>query len=279
MNRFISATFLTVALIWCSTSAHAGGWTQPKGKGYFKLSQQIVRAESLFAPNGSKTEIPKVSGNTTSLYGEFGLLDRVTLVGYMPFYTNFSVDDEEFVRLMLDSTSGVGDWDVGVRIGILTDGPTVVSIQVLAGLPLGDSGNDFVLWTGDGEFNQLLSLQVGHSLYPAPGYLKGEIGYNNRQGDDDPNENYSDEFRYSLEAGYTVAERLGVTVWLRGIEVLGKADDEFRSRYEIEYLSFGPQLDFYVTPNAGVTASMSTFTRAHSMLDAPTWEFGVFLKL
>ena len=68
---------------------------------------------------------------------------------------------------------------------------------------------------------------------------------------------------------------------LRGIvKALGRADDEFHvRRYEIEYLSFGPQLDFYITPNAGITASMSRFTRAHSMLDAPTWEFGVFLKL
>ena len=274
MNKFVSAILFTAALVCYSTLAHAGGWTQPKGKGYFKLSQQIVRAESLFLATGSKTEIPTVSGNTTSLYGEFGLLDRVTLVGYMPFYSSFSVDAEG-----LGSTSGIGDWDVGVRFGIVTEGSTVVSLQALAGLPLGDSGNDIVLWTGDGEFNQLLSLQVGHSLYPVPGYLKAEIGYNNRQGDDDPIDDYSDELRYSLEAGYTVSARLGITVWLRGVEVLGKADDEFRSRYEIEYLSFGPQLDFYVSPNAGVTASMSTFTRAHSMLDAPTWEFGVFVKL
>lgn len=274
MNRFISATLMTAALICYSTLVHAGGWTQPQGKGYFKLSQQIVRADSLFLATGMKTGIPTVSGNTTSLYGEFGLLDRVTLVAYMPFYSNFSVDEEGF-----DSTSGVGDWDVGVRIGILTDGPTVVSLQALAGLPLGDSGQNFDLWTGDGEFNQLFSIQAGHSLYPVPGYLKAEIGYNNREGDDDPVDDYSDELRYSLEAGYTVAERLGISVWLRGVEVLGRADDEFRSRYEIEYLSFGPQFDLYVTPNAGITASMSRFTRAHSMLDAPAWEFGVFLKL
>ena len=155
MNRFISATLMTAALICYSTFAYAGGWTQPKGKGYFKLSQQIVRAESLFLATGSKTEIPTVSGNTTSLYGEFGLLDRVTLVGYMPFYSSFSVDAEG-----LDSTSGIGDWDVGVRIGILTDGPTVLSLQAMAGLPLGDSGNDIVLWTGTAN-----STRFSHSRW------------------------------------------------------------------------------------------------------------------
>lgn len=274
MNRFISATLMTVALICYSTLAHAGGWTQPKGKGYFKLSQQIVRAEALFHSAGTKTEIPTVSGNTTSLYGEFGLLDRVTLVGYMPFYSNFSIDAEG-----LGSTTGVGDWDVGVRIGILTDRPTVVSLQALAGLPLGDSGGDIVLWTGDGEFNQHVSLQVGHSLYPVPAYLKGEIGYNNRKSSDIYADNYADELRYSLQAGYTIAERVGIALSLRGVNALDRADDEFHPRNDIEYLSYGPQVDIYVTPNAGITASVTKFTRARNMLDAPTWEFGVFLKL
>ncbi len=266
---------LIVAVVTCHTiPAHAGGWTQPQGMGYFKLSQQIISAESLFFSDGSKGEIPTVSGYTTSLYGEFGLLDRVTLVGYMPFYTNFSVDAEGF-----DSTTGVGDWDVGIRIGLLTGGPTVVSLQALAGLPLGDSGQGVVLWTGDGEFNQHFSLQVGHSLYPVPGYLKAEIGYNNRESSDDPSNEFADQLRYSLEAGYTIADRVGITLSIRGIEALDRADDEFHPRNDVEYMSFGPQVDFYVTPDVGITASMSRYTRAHNMLDAPSWEFGVFMKL
>lgn len=265
-----------VAVVICHTSAtHAGGWTQPKGKGYFKLSQQVVRADAITLPNGKRHDIPTtVSGYTTSLYGEFGLLDRVTLVGYMPFYASFSADVDE-----IPSSSGIGDWDVGVRFGILTGGPTVVSLQAIAGLPLGDSGDDIILWTGDGEFNQHFSLQIGHSLYPVPAYLKGEIGFNNRKSSDNPEDDYADELRYSLEAGYTIAERLGVSLWLRGVEALDRADDEFHPRNDIEYLSFGPQVSFYVTPNAGITASMSRFTRSHNMLDAPTWEVGLFLKL
>ncbi len=274
MNRFVFAALLTCVMISDSFIAHAGGWTQPKGKGYFKLSQQVIRAESLFTANGSKTEIPTVSGYTTSLYGEFGLTDRVTLVGYMPVYAHFGVDVEGF-----DSTAGVGDGDAGVRIGILTKGPTVVSLQAMAGLPLGESGGDIVLWTGDGEFNQHVSFQVGHSLYPAPAYLIGEIGYNNRKSSDNRDDNYADELRYSLQAGYTIAERMGVSVWLRGVEALDRADDEFHPRNDLEYLSFGAQIDFHVSPNAGITAGMSRFTRSHNLLDAPVWEVGLFLKL
>ena len=274
MNGFVFAGLLMGVMILDSSIAHAGGWTQPKGRGYFKLSQQVISAESLFTANGSKTEIPTVSGYTTSLYGEFGVTDRVTLVGYMPVYTHFGVDAEGF-----DATTGVGDWDAGIRIGILTKGPTVVGLQAMAGLPLGESGGDIVLWTGDGEFNQHVSLQVGHSLYPAPAYLIGEIGYNNRKSSDSRDDNYADELRYSLQAGYTIAERIGVSVWLRGVEALDRADDEFHPRNDLEYLSFGSQIDIHVLPNAGITAGMSRFTRSHNLLDAPVWEVGLFLKL
>lgn len=276
MKVQVIAVMLVVGVLYQCGVANAGGWTQPQGKGYFKFSQQIIKAESLFFADGSKTDspIPTVSGYTTSLYGEFGLIDRVTLVGYMPFYTNFGVDLEG-----IDKSTGIGDWDVGIRIGILTGGPTVVSLQALAGLPLGDSGGDIVLWTGDGEFNQHFSLQLGHSLYPVPAYLKGEIGYNNRKSSDIPADNYADELRYSLQAGYTIAERVGIALSLRGVQALDRADDEFHPRNDIEYLSYGPQVDFYVSPNAGITASMTRFTRAHNMLDAPSWEFGVFVKL
>ena len=274
MKRIVFSMLISAMVIFHPPITYAGGWTQPQGKGYFKLSEQIIRAESLSFADGSKGEIPTVSGYTTSLYGEFGLIDRVTLVGYMPIYQHLSVDLEGF-----DSSTGLGDWDVGVRIGLLTGGPTVVSLQALAGLPLGDADNDIVLWTGDGEFNQHFSLQVGHSLYPVPAYLKGEIGYNNRKSGDNPEDNYADELRYGLEAGYTIADRVGISVWLRGVEALDRADDEFHPRNDIEYLAFGPEVNFYVTPNAGITASMTRYTRAHNMLDAPTWSIGVFLKM
>ena len=275
MNMLIYFILISTVIVSHTSLTHAGGWTQPKGKGYFKLNQQVVRADAITRPNGESHDIPTtVSGYTTSLYGEFGLLDRVTLVGYMPVYTSFSADVDG-----ISSSSGIGDWDVGVRIGLLTSGPTVVSLQAMAGLPLGDSGNDIIFWTGDGEFNQHVSLQVGHSLYPVPAYLKGEIGYNNRMSSDNPDDHYADQFRYNLEAGYTLAERVGLTLWLRGVEALDRSDEEFHRRNDFEYLSFGPQVDFYVTPNAGITGSVSKFTRSHNMLDAPAWEFGVFLKL
>ncbi len=165
MKQFALTIFLTAVMtegLIYPAAAYAGGWTQAKGKGYFKLAEQIARAETAFKPDGTKTPtLPALRGYTTTLYGEFGLVDRVTLVGYMPIWSHISSEAP-----VIDNSVGIGDLDVGVRIGLLTEGPTVASLQVMAGLPLGDSGNDVVLWLGDNEFNQLVLLQVGHSFTP-----------------------------------------------------------------------------------------------------------------
>lgn len=268
MSKIIFTIGILAVFILQSGAAFAGGWTHPRGKGYFKLNEQVIKSDAYFQPSGRKIDITDQSRYTTSLYGEFGLVDRLTLVGYIPFYQRISED-----RPGSDAKSGTGDWELGARIGLLTKGPTVVSIQVMAGLPLGDSYTDqeVGLFTGDGEFNQLFSLQVGRSLWPTPGYLKAEIGFNNRESD------YSDELRYALEAGFMVGERIGVSGWLRGVKALGTEDEWTRN--DQQYVSFGPEINFYVTSNAGITAGVTKYTSAHNVLDAPAWDIGLFMKL
>ena len=270
MNGFVSATLMVAALICYSAAAHAGGWTQPRGEGYFKLNEQLIKSGMYIQPSGRKVDITDLSRYTTSLYGEYGLIERLTFVGYIPFYQRISED-----RRGSETKSGTGDWELGARIGLLTSGPTVVSIQVMAGLPLGDSYTDqeVGLFTGDGEFNQLFMLQVGHSLWPTPGYLKAEIGFNNRESD------YSDELRYALEAGFMAGERVGFSAWVRGVKALGKADDDEWTRNDQQYVSFGPEINLYITANAGITAGVTKYTSARNLLDAPAWDIGVFFKL
>jgi len=52
-----------------------------------------------------------------------------------------------------------------VRVGLLRGGSTVISAGLKSGLPLGDDAQENGLLTGDGEFNQILSLQLGQSFY------------------------------------------------------------------------------------------------------------------
>ncbi len=272
MKRLVLFALVTAGVAFQLENTHAGGWTQPQGKGYFKLSEQIVRGESVFDTSGEPWNIEStLSRYTTSLYGEYGLIDRLTLVGYIPFYQRITHDigDPAFNP---DPQSGTADWDVGIRLGLITNRATVVALQVMAGLPFGDSEQPDFLFTGDGEFNQVFSLQLGHSLYPIPAYLKGEIGYNNRKSD------FADELRYALEAGYTIGERVGISVWLRGTKALGLDENKW-TRDDIQFVSIGPELNLYITPNAGISAGVTKYTSGRNLLDAPAWDIGIFLKL
>ena len=269
MSKIIFAAAMLVGFVLHTCTVFAGGWTHPRGKGYFKLNEQVIKSDAYFQPSGDKIDITDQGRYTTSLYGEFGLVDRLTLVGYMPFFQRISEEGPGG-----DTKSGTGDWELGARIGLLTNRATVVSLQVMAGLPLGDSFSEqqeVGLFTGDGEFNQLFLLQVGHSLWPTPGYLKGEIGFNNRESD------FSDELRYALEAGFMIDERIGVSAWLRGVKALGTGDEWTLN--DQQYVSFGPEINFYVTSNAGITAGVTKYTGARNLLDAPAWDIGIFLKL
>ncbi|MDD9949292.1 MAG: hypothetical protein OXU48_07155 [candidate division Zixibacteria bacterium] len=269
MSRIVFLAALLAGFILQTCTVFAGGWTHAPGKGYFKLNEQIIRSDSYFDPSGDRIDITDQSRYTTSLYGEYGLANRLTLVGYIPFYQRISED-----RAGSEAKSGTGDWEVGARIGLLTNRATVVSIQIMAGLPLGDSFSDqqeVGLFTGDGEFNQLFMLQVGHSLWPTPGYLKAEIGFNSRESD------FSDEIRYAVEAGFMIDERVGVSGWIRGAKAVGT--DEEWTVYDQQYVSFGPEMSFYFTPNAGITAGVTRYAGAHNVLDAPAWDIGLFLKL
>ena len=73
-------------------------------------------------------------------------------------------------------------------------------------------------------------------------------------------------------------ERVGLSAWIRGVKALGKSDGEW-TRNDQQYVSFGPEINLYLTSNAGITAGVTKYTGAHNLLDAPAWDIGIFMKL
>ena len=174
--------------------------------------------------NGNKTSIPTLGDYTFSLYGEYGLRDDLTLVAYLPFYKRITLNKQVgrpsgFVYFAGDDVNGIADAQLGLRYRLAHLGATVISAALTLGVPLGDDSQPNGLLTGDGEANQLLALQIGHSLYPAPAYFNVDIGFNNRV------KGYSDEVLYSVEVGYTFKGKLTAILRLRGLESLENGDD------------------------------------------------------
>lgn len=272
--------FVLFALLLPALSAYADGWPQRRGHGYYKLGFYTLRATHYYEPGGNRIAIPTVGDYTFSFYGEYGLTDRLTAIAYVPVQRitlNRQVGSETgFVYTEGDEITSLADPILGVRFGLLHFGGTVVSASLKLGLPLGNSDQTNGLYTGDGELNQQLSLEAGHSFYPIPAYAVVTAGFNQRSS------GFSDEVVYGVEAGYTVANTWTIIGRVQGLESLKNGDASggqlgFAGNDQ-RYLLYGAEVAYTHNDRYGVSLGVQNATRAHNVLSAPAFSLGLFLK-
>lgn len=282
---------LLIVLFSAAQAAQAGGgWPQPKGKGYFKLSEWWVISNRHYTDAGLLD--PNVTNGifNTSLYAEYGFTSRLTGVLYFPFfsraYFNNTVSGTTGeVITPGEAINSIGDTDIGLKYGILTGGPLALSATLTLGLPLGnDSGGSAGnLQTGDGEFNQLLQLDAGKSfrIGKIDAYANAYLGFNNRTND------FSDELRFGIEGGATfLGGRLTAIIRLYGVQSLnnGALPGELSTSTSIfanntEHLSYSPELAYNITDKWGVSVSTGRAFSGRLIFANPSYSVGVFMKL
>ncbi len=272
-----------LSLFLAGTTIAGGGWPPKKGKGFFKFGQSVIRASQFYAPNGDLEDITTLSLYTTSIYGEYGLSDRISAVAYVPFFVRSTINEIQLRQSGTvtpgDEVNALGDAELGLTYALTRDTKIALSTSLIFGLPLGETegGEGRILQTGDGEFNQYLKLDAGVSFYPAPLYASAHIGINNRTN------NFSEEFRYGFELGYTGINK--VTAILKANSVIsfqngeggGTANGIFSNN--TEFFAFGPTLTYDLKENFGALASATFALSGKRILAAPAYEVGVFLKL
>ncbi len=209
------------------------GWTQPKGKGFFKLNQSFLRAGSFFNLEGDIIDITTTSVYISSLYGEYGITDRLTAVAYVPFFVRSTINERESTVNGVvepgDELNGVGDPQIGLKYGIIKKGPVVLAGEVILGIPLGQNvgGDTELLQTGDGEFNQLVRLVASTSFGNSGVYGSLAVGYNNRTSGDfefrsgtEEDVQFSDEFHWGGELGWQIGEQKKWLLALKWYQVI-----------------------------------------------------------
>ena len=278
-------TFIFILTITSIPVLAGGGWNKKKGQGFFKLSQYWIVADQYFNPEGNIIRVnPGTAFYSTALFAEYGLTNRITTELYFPFFTRSVLNnlqtigmDQEFIEG--DQVSGIGDTNISFKYGIFQKGPTVVSAKVTFGLPFGEpaGGGGGTLQTGDGEFNQMLSVDIGHSFYPAPFYANVSLGINNRT------KGFSEEFRYSVEAGLTlkkfvlIGRLIGIESLMNGDPSESQAQGVFANN--LEFLSFMPEVVYKVKENYGFSAAVGTAFSGRQVLANPSFEVGFFLEI
>lgn len=277
---------LILILALCSNAAFAGGgWPQKKGKGYFKVSQFVIISDQYYSPAGDILDIVTASVFNTSFYGEYGLTDRLTAVAYVPFFSRATLNEEVSGRdgrqlSPGDEVNSFGDTDLSLKYGLIVNKPIVVSAMLTFGLPLGnDAGGDTqILQTGDGEFNQMISIEASRSLRKGRAWISTLVAFNNRSN------SFSDEFRLGLEVGHKLGERWIINAKLLSVNSLNNGNDLETPTNgifsnNIEYLAFTPEVAYQFKGKFGVSASVGTALNGRRVLASPSYSLGVFMNL
>ncbi len=274
---------LLAGLVFSIQFTFASGWPQPKGSSYLKLGQYLIVSDKYFAPSGDVIDIVTTGFYSTYLYAEYGLTNKLTVSAYAPFFVRSTLNSLEtsdgFQITEGDEVNSFGDTDISFKYGLYQKNNWAVSASVTLGLPLGNptGGETGVLQTGDGEFNQMLAVEVSRSFNNGNAFLSALVGVNNRT------EGFSEEFRYGLEAGVKVSKHW-LILKINGIESFQNGDAEGAGNNGIfsnnlEYLAITPEFNFQVQENWGVSLAVGGAPIARRVLAAPSFNVGLFATL
>jgi protein XagA len=260
----------------------AQAWTKSKGTGFYKLDFTRIKSNKVFDTQGEIATFRTLGNYTTSFYGEYGISNKLTVVGYVPFFIRNVVNETKGIqtgRILEPSivNNNFGDIDLGFRYALSTKGVTI-SANLLLGIPTGDAKQTDGLFTGDGEFNQMLKIAVGTGA--KRWWTQAALGFNNRT------KGFSDEFRYDFEFGYKFFnDRLLAIIKLNGIESLENgsvlAANTGLFSNNVEFLGFGPEILYFANAKKtiGLSARLAGSLKGQNVLTGPSMSFGVFTQL
>ncbi|WP_298238500.1 hypothetical protein [uncultured Algibacter sp.] len=280
---------LIVTLAFLTSNTVFSQWNKGKGNGYYKLSAWYLEADKHYTDTGKKDPNITRSQFNISFYGEYGLLDKLDVITYIPFFSRaVEFDDVSGTTGQIidegEAFNSIGDIEIGARYGLLKTDYLALSVSLKLGIPTGDNagGSDGSFQTGDGEFNQLIQTNLGTSfnLGAVPFYAKTYVGFNNRT------EDFSDEFRGGLELG---ANLLKNKLWLIGradlLESFQNGDLSAQTAQgsifanNIEYVSLGAEVAYYITKKLGISFNFTGAISGELIYAAPAYSGGVFLDI
>jgi hypothetical protein len=288
----VKSIFITILFsITSFTSLIAGGpWPQQKGVGYFKLSEWWTVFDQHYTDRGLIDPNVTTGVFNTSIYAEYGLTNRFTLIANAPilsrnYMNNLRSGTTNEIIVAGDALNSFGDLDIGFKYGLTKSEARIpIAASVILGLPTGKSsgGRDGNLQTGDGEFNQMIQIDagLGFKIGSVPAYSSGFIGFNNRTN------GFSEEIRYGLELGLgLVKSKLWINIKLSAVESLknGLTAETVTSTSifanNTEFTSIGLEANYYLTNRFGFSAGYATAVKGEIIAAAPSYSIGIFYDM
>jgi hypothetical protein len=254
-------------------SAAAGPWALGRGQAYLKAGYDHLRSTTLATPDGTQFDIPRFRRDILSLYGAYGVSDRVTVMVDAPLWrsSDLADDPDELAR-----ESGLGDVQAGLQVQLPARGAWTFALRAVAQAPTGDESRaQGLLPTGSGVWEGQLVLGAGRSLGGGRGWGFVEAGPQLRSG------GLRDGFVYGAQVGWRLAPRLLAAANLRGVEPWSHdAPDQALGSFagvgdRVTYLTYGPTLIVNVTPDLSLQADVEGVSRARNLAKGPVFRVGL----
>lgn len=251
---------LTYIFLICLSGTHIyaqQAWTKEKGKFFSQVGISTLAFNSIidnklgeFRPiNRDITDI------TVGFYGEYGLLDGLTLSGNLPFKAVSSANGNE-LQAKNGSLSGLSNINLGLTGRIYQNGGAVVSGKLRANLPTATYDDATGLRTGFDATGVAPSVLFG--LGAEKFFLSGEFGYEIR------NNGYAGRTLAGFQIGKFFMNKKLLAIFNLDMAYTndgGTYDDkksEFTGLYlsDQTYLSPGVKLGYYASPKIAIWGSI-----------------------
>lgn len=211
MQKIIFVLFLSFVLT--QSTVFAGAWAQKKKGYYLKFSANYLLSNREFNHEGDELEIfeeqlafidASFQDFNITAYFEYGLFDRLTLIGNIPFKILTSkrsevIGGDQISRILTLYTVGFSDFTLSGKYAFF-NGSFALSLQGGIKIPLfyepQPTNDGAPLGTADADIEGFILL--GKSLYPLPVYITGGFGYRYRDGP------LHDQILFNLEAGFAI---------------------------------------------------------------------------
>ena len=231
MRRVLVIVAAVLVLPLVTNRALAQAWVQPKGGYFFKLASGYLETDEVYNFRGDLEHISERDFGVTNwfrdvtleAYLEYGLWERLTLVGKLPFKILTTVRIESlagFEGARFEITNGgLSDLMLWLRTPLIRK-RIAISFQPGVKIPLGYEREPDNLGPplGTSYVDAEANLYAGISLYPLPGYISGGAGYRHRGGP------FADEIPFSVEGGVTIG-RLFAKLRFEGLKSTVEPED------------------------------------------------------
>lgn len=258
-----------------------GQWTQGKNKAFLKISAWNLSYDQFYTNTGQIEKTTEAQYFNLNVYAAYGVLDKLDIIGYIPF---FSSHEQVLNTANREKLSSLGDIDLGLRYGILKNDHWALSTSISFGLPTGtnQAENPNQLNTGDGEFNQLITADIGYSstLKNLPFYSKTYLGFNNRTN------GFSDEIRAGLEFGLlALNQKLWGIARLNYVNSLKNGDFNQASLVgnifgnNVSYTSYGFEGIYKLSSTLGASFGIDAAFNGRNIAASPSFSGGIIIDL